>query len=406
VHLRSSSSSRLALGRRPHSWAAAIALFAAVVLASGCLPPPQWSSSSHGPAAANTSGALQVVWGSPVAVGQLWTSYQTSAGGVWTGRIAMPGAAVSLSGDVELARNANGRLEAFTKAASAPTHLWRTRQTASSPVPWAAWTDMAISVNQYAVGQNADGRLEVFATVAAGPGIGRVVHAWQLTPGGNYSSWAFLGDLVVPAGQHHLVTGRNADGRLEVFVAGSGYPVKHAWQVAANGDWSSWADLPLSSGMSGLDVAPNADGRLEAFVTTCDASLGGCWLFHAWQTTPNGPWTGGTALAPLSSRGGGPLRVAPSADGRLEVFYGTWVLGSVGHIWQLAVNGTSGWSTPTSVTPASGYEIMTVISLVANADGRLEVFLQSDGGSGSAVTHAWQTSPNGNWSPTTLLISA
>ncbi len=40
-----------------------------------------------------------------------------------------------------------------------------------------------------------------------------------------------------------LEVGKNADGRLEVFVRGSDKALYHKWQTAPNNGWSGWASM-------------------------------------------------------------------------------------------------------------------------------------------------------------------
>jgi len=62
-----------------------------------------------------------------------------------------------------------------------------------------------------------------------------------------------------------ITVGKNADGRLELFVRGTDGALWRRWQTAPNGGWSNWAS---EGGVltSNIAVAQNADGRLEVFV--------------------------------------------------------------------------------------------------------------------------------------------
>jgi len=65
---------------------------------------------------------------------------------------------------------------------------------------------------------------------------------------------------------------RNADGRLEAFVLSNGGTLFHSWQVTPGGGWSGWFILgdPSWKFWSGPAVGTNADGRLEVFVIGMD----------------------------------------------------------------------------------------------------------------------------------------
>src|SRR5206468_10468183 len=72
-----------------------------------------------------------------------------------------------------------------------------------------------------AVGRNADGRLELFLQ----PADGTLQHIWQHTPNGGWSGWAALGGGTLSNGR--VVAGQNQDGRLELFVRGQDNSLWH-----------------------------------------------------------------------------------------------------------------------------------------------------------------------------------
>lgn len=114
-------------------------------------------------------------------------------------------------------------------------------------------------------------------------------------------------------------------------------------------------------------VAPSSDGRLELFVEGFDLNL-----WHIWQTDWSNGWSG------WASHGGSfgidlfqPPAIAASGDGRLEVFVSA---GTLQHIYQTVwSNGWSGWSSLGS--PPLGETAMLPADIGMNADGRLELFV-------------------------------
>jgi hypothetical protein len=178
-----------------------------------------------------------------------------------------------------------------------------------------------------------------------------------------------------------LAVATNRDGRLEAFGTAAGGVVYHAWQWSAGGSWSGWSQLASTSGFTSVAVATNSDGRLEVFGT----GAGGV-VYHAWQWSAGGSWSGWSQLA--SDSGFTSLAVATNSDGRLEVF-GTGAGGVVYHAWQWSAGGSwSGWS---QLASNSGF-----ISLAAatNSDGRLEVFAATGG---ATVDNDWQVTAGGSW---------
>ena len=91
-------------------------------------------------------------------------------------------------------------------------------------------------------------------------------------------------------------------------------------------------------------LAPSADGRLELFTVGSDGKL-----WHIWQTAANNGWSNWTSHG-NPPQGGGPFPVSltgspgANADGRLELFVAASD-GALWHIWQTALNnGWSGWT--------------------------------------------------------------
>ncbi|KJK33281.1 hypothetical protein UK12_35815, partial [Saccharothrix sp. ST-888] len=83
---------------------------------------------------------------------------------------------------------------------------------------------------------SADGRMEVFAVA---PDYGSISHIWQTAPNGGWSAWNGDGNgpFGGPAGGIPVV-GREADGRMAVFVLGpNGNSIAVREQVAPSAGW-------------------------------------------------------------------------------------------------------------------------------------------------------------------------
>ncbi|GAB3669435.1 hypothetical protein GCM10027589_36940 [Actinocorallia lasiicapitis] len=211
-------------------------------------------------------------------------------------------------------------------------------------------------------GRSADGRLEVFAA-----GAGGVHHAWQTAPNGGWSPWENLGG---PQNAQLAIVPNN-DGRLELFAL-SNSTLDHIWQTAPNAGWSSWQNF--GTGGHRIAAANNADGRIEVFASNSSG------VFHRWQTSPTA-WSGWTGTnGPANSR----LAMETAPDGRLEVF--ALSDATFGHLFQTAPSG--GWGAWENF--GTGGQEVTVNH---NTDGRLEVFASNSSG----VFHRWQTNPT-TWS--------
>ena len=242
-----------------------------------------------------------------------------------------------------------------------------------------------------AMGRNTDGRLELVATVnpeGMSPGSdGAVWRRWE-RPVGGWSRWARL-DMPILTGFGGPAMAANRDGRLEVVATSD--QLLHAWQTAPNGDEWQHQSLAPPPDMRPLQVSPalaqNRDGRLEVFMLAGQSLFKGP-LWHAWQE-PQGDWSPWHSLeSPNQSGLGGQPVVARNRDGRLEVFVASD--GVVWHIWQQPDGRWSPWQ------PLEHPDQQVWRPVVArNRDGRLEVFTQ---GSEQAVWHIWQQ-PQGGWSP-------
>jgi hypothetical protein len=325
-------------------------------------------------------------------------------------------------------RNADGRLEVFAACGTNINwRIWHIFQTAPNN-GWSGWNDFGtggLLLVAPVVAANADGRLEVFAIMVPDEvNEGMLFHKFQLGPGAPWSAWESLGRPPgnPPAGQlgrpgwdstfPQFDVGRNADGRLEVFVLTAEGVLWHIWQSAPNGDWSEWEPLGLPPG--GLDKSPvvarNADGRLEVFAVTPTPHV----LWHIWQTAPNNGWSD---WAPLGTPPGGTLTsalaVSRNEDGRLEVF-GRGLDTRVWHTWQGGpIAGWSAWTLFANLTaalgPAADPDEFPMVG--QNADGRLQLFVRVAGmgfaAPGFLVWMTWQEQdgPLGGWSDWKWLAS-
>lgn len=310
----------------------------------------------------------------------------------WSGWASLGG---SLDGGTPaVGQNADGRLEVFAESfgGAGPElhHIWQI----AANNGWSAWDSLGAPPGQFmgysVVGQNADGRLEVFTRVGL-MSTGVVWHIWQNpTPAMGWSGWDVLGSPPGGVAPRFLAVGRNADGRLELFVLGTSGDLWHIWQMSAGAGWSGWDSLGAPPGvlLISFSVGENADGRLEAVAVGTDSAV-----WHISQTAPNSGWS---AWASLGVPGAGVTPQVPvvgrNADGRLEAFL-TANPTALWHIWQSTPGGSwSGWD---SFGAPPGAAFIDAPAVGQNADGRLEAFVFEVG---AGLWHIWQTSPNNGWS--------
>ena len=139
-------------------------------------------------------------------------------------------------------------------------------------------------------------------------------------------------------GPHGPVAARNADGRLEVFLAAVDGSVRHRWQQIPGGDWSAWSSLgSQAGGFADIGVGVNADGRLELLATLPD----GIDLWRRWQTAPSNGWSGWSSEGNPTTASIERPTLESNADGRLELFLRVPFTGGLQRLTQTAPN--NGW---------------------------------------------------------------
>ncbi len=338
----------------------------------------------------NGDGRLEVfALSAGVAGPELVHRWQMSPGGDWSDWDNLAAPPGSFLGSLALGENADGHLEVFGRVGLMSVgSLWHRWQTTPND-GWEPWADLGGGIGPHilVVGQNAGGRLEVFAVST----YGSLWHIWQddTSPTG-WSDWADLGTPPTASLTQGLAVERNMVDGLEVFAAATDGAIWHVWQDfgSATG-WGDWQSLgaPSGVGLAVPTVGRNADGRLEVFVVGANA------LWHNWQET-GGAWFGWESLGtPPGVASLNTPTVGSNADGRLEVFaFGT--NDAVWHVWQDAsfATGWSGWD-------SLGGEPGGAVDVVQNADGRLEIFAESRLLTGpQQLWHRWQSSLNNGWS--------
>lgn len=185
----------------------------------------------------NQDGRLEVfAIGSDGAIKQKWQNVP-NGGTDWSNWNSFRLQNGSKAVDIEVARNADGRLEAF--AIGSDNQVWqRWQQKVNSK--WAAWTPFGIKASEVDIVQNKDGRLEIFAIRTDG----EVFQRWQQKPNGvtGWSNWNQFGLNAV-----EIEAARNADGRPELFAIRNDNQVFQKWQQQVNSSWNAWDDRGLQA---------------------------------------------------------------------------------------------------------------------------------------------------------------
>jgi Pro-kumamolisin, activation domain len=288
-----------------------------------------------------------------------------------------------------ISSDARGQLNLFARGSD--NNVWQLWQTAVNN-GWSNWysqgTPKGASLDGSPIlGRNADGRLQLFINARDGT----MWSIFETTPGGTWGAWTSLGKPSSVTLTDSAVVASNADGRLEVFAQAADQALWHIWQETPNGKWSTWTSQgkPNSGGIQGsLALAASLDGRLELFAIGNDGNL-----WHIWQTAVNNGWSNwfshGTPPGQTFSGSTLGLVVAAQADGRLQLFIPS-LSGDLWRLSQTAVN--NGWSD--WILHAEQISPTNPGAIASNADGRLQLYWPANGG----VFQMSQTAPNGAWS--------
>jgi hypothetical protein len=276
----------------------------------------------------------------------------------WTALPPVPGGGDDAAG---VAADADGRLQLFL-VDSWGGHLYQIGQVSGSN-GWSGWQDhgapnVANLAGPVTAARSGDGRIEVFAIDSDGS----LWNVRQTAPSSAYSGWNAYGNPGV-AVEDRPALARSADGRLELFVRGQDSLLYHQWETAVGTfSWSGWnsfdaASTPDKRFTDHPVVAPSADGRLELFLRGGDGNM-----YHAWQTSASNGWSD---WVNEGAAGGEFVSVAPglarNGDGRLEIF-AVAIDGNIYHKWQTVAS--NGWGPWTLLDPQDPSLITTVPDLI------------------------------------------
>jgi hypothetical protein len=322
----------------------------------------------------------------------VWSRIQDGVNGGWTSAWTKVGNSGQAPGNLEIINGKyDNRLYLFAKDANKKIRYL----SQSSFGGWiSTWNNLSSTftcnniADDIAVGTQADNSIIVFASGTYG-----YINAIKMSDG-------TFTDLGGQQYNRRLVVGKNADGRLEVFVATSGEAkCQHKWQTSANGGWTPyWENMfsDINNTLSELVVANNQDGRLELFLANSATQQ----INHTWQSQASNSqsWVTLTPFDPVANVMYG-LNVGRNADGRLEIFFhGNNTSNTCYHAWQVSPN--SGWSNNEYFLPDNALTGMPDASKIAVGnynDGRLAVFAVGTASGVYGIHVKYQTSST-SWS--------
>jgi len=330
--------------------------------------------------------------------GTLWMIEQGNSSGRWQSWTTLNApAGVSLATHA-VGANQDGRLQVFAIDTAGSLHtIYETE-----PGVWSSWNVLAPpaaspAITQLAVNQDSAGRLEVLA-IATDKTVRYIA---QTVPNNGWGSWSNLG---VPPGDeialNLLAVGQESDGRLTVFVGGTGLPSLSAIEQTTTGNgWNAWGPIAdsqiLAPKITALTVARDSAGRLQVFIIYPQGEYGpGVW--YSGEQSPSGTWSNWQTLGgPSGNASVVTLAMGQNADGRLDLYS----VDSSGNVWHnpQAAPGSSEWSGWTSLGAPAGVQIQC-ITILRDQSGRQIVLGTTSQG---AMWQIQQTSPNAGWGPWT-----
>ena len=228
------------------------------------------------------------------------------------------------------------------------------------------------------MGRNYDGLLEIFFA-----GTDRALYHIRQVDG---STWTGLGSFAGCTAQQVAVAS-NAAGFLYLFFVGTDNRLYITQQTSpSQNTWSAKQNLGGASAKS-VTVAQNANGYVDVFYVGTNNNL-----YHNYETEPRG-WSGEIHLAGAQAN---QIAVAPNADGRLEVFY-VGMNNDLYHVAQTAANDSLHWTAEQRLSGASAHQV----AAARNQDGRLQVVYF---GTNSDIYSNSQIGPNSStWTGETLV---
>jgi len=210
----------------------------------------------------------------------------TSYDGAWQSQnLGRPAADVPLTGDVEFARNADGRREVFAASLYGTVfHKWE--------LPGGGWSGwVALDHNQcgtpnaLSVATNQDTRLELFTNSSTGAGGADLCHLWQdNNQDGGWSGWNNFGDGTLRTGNDSITALADGAQRIEVYGMRTNGTLVGKWQQQPNANWSSGLTQIGTGFDATFALGSNGDGRLELLAFRSGVA------YHTWQATPGGTW--------------------------------------------------------------------------------------------------------------------
>jgi len=370
-------------------------------VASAVPGPAPWqayfgSLASSGPAIRNGDGRLEVF--GPTPGGVIASLYQRQIGLGWTPPNLFPMNGLVASGRVATSMTATDRLAMAYRATDGQIYFSAQRPDIMGWLPFRRVGDAGPTfASAPALARNQDGRLEAFAVGTDG----RLMHSWEDRTNGDFSPWEALGSVLMSTAADAGPDVAAWHGRLLVVAFGADGTLRSVEQSPSGQGWGPVANLggsgvgrPALSAFEGMIHFPGPDPT-RFFVYDLRIAYrdpAGKLIEMRKSLSSSQPFTS-TEIAPAGAAEVSPTR-AQNADRRHEIFAGA-ADGTLHHsYWR---DGIPGGYSP--LEPLGG-SCVHQPAVVQNEDQRLEVFCVAADGQ---MLHDFQRAPNSPWAGSSSL---
>jgi dienelactone hydrolase len=344
---------------------------------------------ADGSAATNFDGRLEVLGAN--GAGTMMNVFQHAVGQGWSTFFPFPNSGGSLTSQpISAFHNADGRLEAGLLGADGQIYTTQQRPGLVGWLPFDPVGQPSVSfASPPSFGLSIDNRLEIFAVSTTGT----LMHAFQDRPNGNWSNWFPFDSRSYDTSPESGVAVTSTPVGLVAAAVGADHDLYYTRQLPVGQGWTPTTPLGISGAgrpALGTNDIPSSPGHPSSTALVfgyrgTDGSL------HTATTDAQFAVTKAT-IANSTGVQHDPALVA-NADGRLEVF----TVGADGGLWHAYQSSSAGGGF-SSLAPLGGSCAHSPSAL--DDDGRLEVFCVAAAGD---LRHDFQRYPNGPWFGSTSL---
>ena len=239
---------------------------------------------------------------------------QVAAGNEWSTWEPFPMGGGQLQGDPSVVVF-QGRLHVFFRGMD--NRLYYYAQNANGS--WSGYVslDGGTSANPVAIASEPNNRLEVYVRGGDGAIWTRQWYSPSGSVNGFWSGWAQVAGNIGGSGAPAAAT---SGSNVEVVARGSDDRIRRI-KRSTSGNWPpTWTPLGEPASSPNPTLAVNADGRMEIFMV----GSGDGNVYHAYENFPGGSFSGFASLAGFPGAGAD-IRVELNDDRRLQIFVRTGV---------------------------------------------------------------------------------